>query len=94
MLRALRHRKETRQLQLQATIKRFLFDLHLDLEGPDSPHQINIPEQPDSPHEINPPEQPDSSNKSINQINEWVQVLLTFMILKYMYVWYSLYQVT
>ena len=23
----------TRQLQLQATVKRFLFDLHLDLEG-------------------------------------------------------------
>ena len=24
---------KTRQLQLQATVKRFLFDLHLDLEG-------------------------------------------------------------
>ena len=23
----------TRQLQLQATVKRFLFDIHLDLEG-------------------------------------------------------------
>ena len=26
-------KKTTRQLQLQATVKRFLFDLHLDLEG-------------------------------------------------------------
>ena len=29
----MRKKRITRMLQLQATVKRFLFDLHLDLEG-------------------------------------------------------------